>query len=178
MKYILLTLSIVVLSIQGFFAIRANYLFEKQYLNHWNLADKSSTIEAKQKHINNFVKSLEEGNTRGQFAEYNAIYLQTPDNSFVNNLEAVKTLNSRLQEISKMSPSSFEYNTAIQQITAQEQGEAANMINNFRQCYKLANYPIIWCWIGEIIIICFVLTGVISGIIVLIELENKYSFLG
>lgn len=132
--------------------ISAKYNYQKRYSYHWHLADKSSTILAKEIHINAFVKSLKDGKDRGDFSENNAIFLKTPDNSFDANYDAVLTLASRLNEIQKMDPKSFEYNTAIQQITAQEQGEAEKLMSVFYGCYTLSNYFYIWGWIGQILV--------------------------
>lgn len=131
----------------------ASYHFEKQYGQFWNLADKSSTISAKAKYVSEFVSSLRDGYAKGEFAGHDAIFLETPNNSFESNLQALITLSDRLSDIQKMSPSSFEYNTAIQQITAQEQGEATAMLGVFTGCYCLSNYVLIWDWIGGCLIL-------------------------
>lgn len=126
----------------------STYRFEKNYSQLWELADKSSTIPAKQQYISKFVSALEAGYANGEFSRHDAIWLTTPNNSFEANLTALKSLASRLEEIQGMNPSSFEYNTAIQQITAQEQGESRQLLNVINGCYELKNYPIIWKWIG------------------------------
>ena len=131
--------------------IVANYNMEKNYLQLWQLADKSSTISAKQEYMAKFVTALEDGYTKGDFAQNDAIWLKTPNNSFEANLTALKTLSARLKEIQGLNPNSFEYNTAIQQITAQEQGEAKAMIGVFTRCYDLGSYPIVWGWIEVIV---------------------------
>lgn len=128
--------------------VLSRYRFNKTYMQLWELADRSSTIPAKQKYVAEFVAALSAGNTNGDFAANDAVWLKTPANSFASNLEALKTLASRLDEIQKMSPTSFEYNTAIHQITQQEQGEAGAMLTVFRGCYVLAGYPVVWDWIG------------------------------
>lgn len=145
-------------------AIVSNYHFNKSYEQLWNLSDKSSTIEAKHRYISQFVAALDAGNKAGEFSSHDAVWLRTPDNSFSMNLEALKTLASRLEEIHGMNPNSFEYNTAIQQITAQEQGEASSMIRVFRECYLLMNYPAVWGWIS-IIITTISLSAIIGGAI-------------
>lgn len=127
--------------------VRSRYNYEKDYLSHWELADKSSTISAKLIHITAFVDALEEGNKQREFAGHDAVFLKTPTISMRANLTAITSLRDRLSEIGSMSPSSFEYNTAIQQITAQEQGEAWHMLQVFYGCYKLASYPVAWGWI-------------------------------
>lgn len=142
--------------------ILASYRFEKAYGQLWSLADKSSTITAKQQHIAQFVSALEQGYAKGEFSSHDAIWLDTPNNAFTNNLEALKTLSGRLVEIQGMNPSSFEYNTAIQQITAQEQGEANRMIGVFEGCYALKNYPGCWDWIGSVVLFVWLFSGLIG----------------
>jgi len=134
--------------------IVAEYHYEKTYAQLWQLADKSSTIPAKQDYIKQFVTALKDGKSKGEFADNNAVFLKTPNNSFDANLKALETLSLRLTEIQNMNPSSFEYNTAIQQITAQEQGEAHQMLSEFQGCYNLNSYSLVWGWIGGIYI-CF-----------------------
>jgi hypothetical protein len=128
--------------------LRADYNWQNNYANHWYLADKSSTIEAKQKQIKLFVNSLEEGNRVGQFASHDALIYQTPNNDFRSNITALETLSQRLDEIKTMNPASWEYQTAIHQITEQEQGEAHDMLDVFRGSYRLAVYPWVWDYLG------------------------------
>ena len=143
--------------------IVAEYRQEKSYFQLWQLADKSSIIPAKQKFVGQFVDALQRGYANGEFASHNAIWLQTPNNDFEANLDALRSLSQRLGEIQGMSPSSFEYNTAIQQITAQEQGEAKAMLDVFGGCYALANYPMVWNWIGGVFIGVELLLILIGG---------------
>lgn len=149
----LIILGLTVIGIQIKNNVSSSYQYENQYAQLWNLADKSSTIKAKQQYIGEFVKALEAGKEQGAFATHNAVWLKTPDNSFDSNLAALKTLADRLTEIQKMDPSSFEYNTTMQQITGQEQGEAAPMLKVFEGCYQLENFPSIWGWIGHTVFI-------------------------
>jgi len=150
---VMLLVGLVLMAYQIRTQVVSSYRMEKNYTQLWELADKSSTIPAKQKYIAQFVAALEAGHAKGDFATHNAVWLETPNNSFEANLGALKTLAARLDEIQEMKPSSFEYNTAIQQITAQEQGEAKAMLGVIIGCYELANYPAVWNWIGLIIII-------------------------
>ena len=142
-------------------AVIANYKLENQYTQLWQLADKSSSISAKQKYIAQFVAALESGQAKGDFASHDAIWLQTPNNDFGQNLDALKSLAGRLDEIQKMEPTSFQYNTAIEQITKQEQGEAGAMMGVFEGCYTLQNYPMVWDWIGGIFVAleCLLIVG-------------------
>ena len=143
-----------------FFVCRSSAEAEymRQYGCHWTLADKASTIVAKQDKIKAFVEALEEGRSRGAFAQNDAIIFPTPDNAMATNLEMVKTLDQRLSEIRAMDPKSFEYNTAIQQITAQEQGEAHKMISVFYGCWLLQSHLLLWDWVGNTVagVLCFV----------------------
>jgi hypothetical protein len=148
--------------------IISSYRQEKQYGQFWSLADKSSTIPAKQKYLRQYVDALRGGYQNGQFASYDAVWLQTPNNSFEANLHAVETLADRLDQIQSMDITSFQYNTAIEQITKQEQGEASSMLHVFSGCYELSNYPIIWGWIGGITCgawIVFLIVGIVTTII-------------
>lgn len=140
--FILIIIALSLVIIQAIAAIRKNYDWSKNYGSYWSLADKSSSLPAKSNYVAEFIEKLESGD----FAEHDAAVFPTPDNSFKENLNAVKTLLQRLKEIEGMDPQSFQYNTAIQQITAQEQGEAGKMLTVLRGCFVKENYPIIWDW--------------------------------
>lgn len=157
--------------IMGYTQIRgcivSDYRFEKQYLYAWNLADKSSTIEAKAKYISEFVGVIQSNKT--DFSAYNAMWMETPDNSFENNLEALVTLKNRLAEIQKMDVKSFEYQTAIQQITAQEQGEATKLITTIKECWIKEKYISVWNWVAAIWTISTVVFGGIAVFLIMIH---------
>jgi hypothetical protein len=148
-------------------AVFSYYTYERYYSNLWELADKSSTIKAKQEYIASFVSSLETGYKEGRFAPYNAVFLETPNNSFEMNLKALKSLAGRLSEIQEMDPQSFQYNTAIQQITGQEQGEAHRMMEVFKGCYDLRNYPAVWEWKAGLLFAFNFITVIIGGLMLL-----------
>ena len=134
--------------------IVADYRFEKTYLFAWNLADKSSTIDAKAKYISQFVELLEA--SKADFSSHDAQWMKTPDNSFEMNLAALKTLDSRLHEIMRMDVKSFEYQTAIQQITAQEQGEAKKLIGTLYGCWLKEKYPVVWDWFQAVWVVLWI----------------------
>ncbi len=125
-------------------SIQSNYQYNKKYMSYWNLADKTSTIGAKADYINQFVAALQNG--RDEFADNDAVWLKTNDNSFDYNLMALETLRDRLQIISTMNESDLAYQVAIQQITAQEQGEAQSMLGVFEGAWYLKSYPFLWRW--------------------------------
>jgi hypothetical protein len=124
--------------------VRTSYQYEREIYSYWSLADKSSTITAKTHYVDQFVQVLEQQGLNG---DYNAILYPTPDNSFDLNLQALKTLQGRLREIERMNVTSFEYQTAIQQITAQEQGEAKQMLDVFEGAWYKRHHPMLWDWI-------------------------------
>lgn len=161
-SYLLLLLLLLSL----FFLIRGeilrNYEYEQKISSYWNLSDKASTISQKAHYVDRFVKALENSNLQNT---YNAIWLKTPDNSFDKNLEQLKTLQQRLHEIEKMDITSFQYQTAIQQITAQEQGEAQKMLKVFEGCWMLDNYFLLWGWIGTIVWILWTVFLVVDVIL-------------
>lgn len=130
--------------------ITSNYRYEQQFSSNWSLADKASTLDQKSDYINKFVTSLESSGMQGS---YNAIWFSTPDNSFDSNLQALKSLQSRMTEIRGMNEKSFEYQQAISQITAQEQGEARKMLEVFEGCWYLHNHFLLWDWVGTTILI-------------------------
>lgn len=154
---LLIIIALITWGIQGCSTVRSHYTYDAAYGNLWALADRSSTIAAKQQYIAQFSAALEAGYARGDFSRHDAIWLKTPKNSFEANLSALKTLSDRLSQIQGMNPSSFEYNTAIQQITAQEQGEASAMLETFHNCFDLANYPMAWGWISGVIAVAAVI---------------------
>ena len=122
-------------------AISANWHYQNDYLAYWNLAEKASTISQKSDYIDKFVSVLEKSGLQGTNA--NLIW-STRDSSFDENFKALKSLQSRLDDIKTMDINSFAYQTAIQQITAQEQGEAQNMLNVIEACWFRINYYYLW----------------------------------
>ena len=156
---ILTIVSSIVLIISITSSIIGSYKLERDYISHWNLSDKSSTIEAKSYHIDNFVNSLSNDNFEGK---HNAIILKTLDNSFDENFKALKTLQQRLYEILEMDVKTFEYQTAIQQITSQEQGEAQHMMRVIKGIWWKENYWYLWNWIGGVQITLFSIMFVVG----------------
>lgn len=135
------------------YLVMSYYDFKNNYGSYWELADRSSTLEAKYQYISLFIDQLQKD--RERFADYNALFLKTPENNFDNNLNALITLEERLRDIQTMDKNSFEYQTAIHQITAQEQGEAQNLISTIRGCFVLGSYSLVWSWIGMVLTLLF-----------------------
>jgi hypothetical protein len=156
---ILMIISIVWLVISIIFTIGADYKYDNTIYSQWTLADKASTIEQKAINVDNFIKALENSNLTGL---HDALIFKTPNNSFDDNFKALKTLQQRLKSIQTMNPNSFEYNTAIQQITAQEQGEALEMLKVFKRCWYLKHYPFLWGWVCGVQIVFTILTFLVG----------------
>lgn len=66
----------------------------------------------------------------------------------------------------------FQYNTAIQQITQQEQGEAIDMLSVFQGCWYKENYILLWDWIGCTQIIFSIIILAFGIIVWLMNLTN------
>ena len=138
--------------------VKARYEYKNTVSYAWSLADKTSTLEAKSAYMDEFVNNL----NKAHLAEYDAIIFKTPDNNVANNIKALITLRDRLNEIKGLDPESFAYQTAIQQITAQEQGEANEMIGVIEGGWFLKNHPLFWGWISGIIWLLFMIAGTVS----------------
>lgn len=131
--------------LQLYIAIPAYYQYQREIESYWEIADKSSTIAKKSEYVDKYVAAIEAQHFEG---EYNAVLYPTLDNSYEGNMEALKTLQARLKEIQNMDVSSFQYQTAIQQITAQEQGEADKMLSQFRGLWWKRHHFFLWDWVG------------------------------
>jgi hypothetical protein len=141
--------------------IMGNYQYQRQFGSYWSLAEKAATIAQKSEYIDKFVAALQAAGFDG---EYNAVYLKTPDNSFDYNFAALKSLQSRLHQIQTMDITSFQYQTAIQQITAQEQGEADKLIGELKGLWWKENHFWLWNWVLALNI-CFVILMAILVIV-------------
>jgi hypothetical protein len=167
MKKLLFSLFVLGLALVGFLVVMniiASYQYNKQIYSYWSLADKTSTLSAKSQYIDQMVTALTQAHLDGR---YDAIVLKTPDNSFDKNFGALKTLQLRLHDIQSIDPNSFAYQQAINQITAQEQGQAQDMLANFSDVWTLVHYPYLWGWfniISWLIIAVLVSSWPISGL--------------
>lgn len=135
----------VVLGVLIYNGAMCSYNYNRTIGDWWSLGIKASTIQKKIEYIDKFVAGLDEAKLSG---EYNSLFFKTPNESFDDNYQALKSLQSRLHEIEKMDVSSFQYQTAIQQITAQEQDEAGAMLTVFQGIWIKKHYPLFWdIWI-------------------------------
>jgi len=138
--------------------------YSNQHENYWDLADKSSSIEDKYIYIDKMVKSFEGSGLHGS---HNALFYKNPSNDFDNNLKALTSLRDRLDEIKGMDVASFEYQTAMSQITAQEQGEAGAMLAVLRGCWFKEHHFFFWNWIAVVTVLGIIVISCIGGFIIL-----------
>ena len=132
-----------------------SYVAHKKYEQNisapWELALRSSTLSEKSKLIDKYISNIESNRT--DFASHDAIFFKTDVNSFDHNLIALKTLQTRLNEIQKMDQDKLAYSKAIEQITAQEQdnSKAFGMNHSIKGSYFLKNHKCSWKWIALLI---------------------------
>jgi hypothetical protein len=122
------------------------YEYSRTIKSYWELSIKASTLEKKSEYLDQFVEGLKGANLSGN----NAVFLKTPDNSYEQNFAALTSLQRRMHEINEMNPKSFEYQLAIGQITAQEQGEAGKMLDQLEGVWYLNRHPTYWKWYDTI----------------------------
>lgn len=139
--------------------VAANYQYENTIGSYWELSDKASTLTQKSAYLDQYVGALEHSGLAGGS---NALFLKTPNNSFDQNMVALKSLQGRMHQIQGMDEQSFAYQTAIQQITAQEQGEASHLTHTFYGCWFLEHHIFLWNWIDALIWLSLILTACIS----------------
>jgi lipopolysaccharide export LptBFGC system permease protein LptF len=142
---VLILISVIIATIYIGTSIHASFEYENKISSSWNLADKASQIKQKTQYIDKFVTTLENSGLQGK---YNAVWLQTPDNSFDKNLEALKSLQSRLHNIQAMDENSLAYQQAIFQITQHEQGEALLMTKTFESIWYKEYHTFLWGWVA------------------------------
>lgn len=121
--------------------VSINFEYANKIGCNWDLSERASTIKQKSEYMDKFVKALEKCNLDGI---NDAIFYPTPESDFSENLKAVKSLQQRLLDISSMDENSLAYQTALQQITAQEQGEAHQMTSTLWECWEQKYYYTYW----------------------------------
>lgn len=159
--------SILILNI--IFGVRANYQYKNSIESYWSLSEKSATISKKAEYMDKFVAAIQQQGFEGQ---YNSSFYKTPNNSYDQNFEALRSLQQRLHEIEGMDIRSFEYQTAIQQITAQEQGEADAMTSVFQGLWYKNHYVMLWNWVAYVQILSVIIVLIIAIILLLASYDN------
>ena len=122
-------------------SVYANYQYKNQFTSFWELSDKSSTITQKSEYLDKFVSALKDSGLQGS---NDSLFFPTPTRSFDQNFIALKSLQSRMHSIIGMDENSFQYQTAMEQITAQEQGQAGDMLDVFGGCWFKVHHYFLW----------------------------------
>lgn len=125
--------------------IYTRYECNRDLLSYWKLSAKASTLKQKSLYLDQLVSNLEAAQLSGN----NALLLKTPDNSYEQNMATLKSLQSRMEEIRSMDVKSFEYQQAMYQISAQEQG-GVNGVGDLIGVWYLRLHPSVWGWIDAV----------------------------
>jgi hypothetical protein len=155
----LILVALVWIGIASFQGMVAGYNFSKDIGSYWSLAEKASTISQKSEYMDKFVVALENSGLKGQ---NDTLLFPTIDNSFDSNLDALKSLQKRLDDIKTMDISSFQYQTAIEQITKQEQGEAHKMLDILEGCWWKVHQGNLWNIWGFLTFLVPVIIGIVG----------------
>ncbi len=138
--------------------IRFRYEYSNEIGSYWDLSEKAATIKLKSEYMDKYVAALEKSGLQGM---NEALFYPTPTSDFNQNFITLKSLQQRLIDIDTMDIQSFAYQTAIQQITDQEQGQGDEMIGVFKGCWLKAHHYTYWHGL-------FVLIAVIIEALILI----------
>jgi hypothetical protein len=143
-------------------AVLADYDYSNHIQSYWDLSVKASTLQQKSEYLDKYVSALESAS----LAENDALFLKTPDNNIAQNMIALKSLQTRMHEIFGMDVNSFQYQQAIQQITAQEQDDAKELLSRFAGAWYLQHHFFLWDWMGFVTAVVILVITVLAGIFV------------
>ncbi len=143
--------------------------YTNQVGNFWTLADRASTIEQKSDYMDQYYTALQNAGLQGMSS---ALLFKNSENGFDTNLAALKSLTDRLHAIKTMDENSYQYQAAIQQITAQEQGQASDMLGVFSSCWWEKNHYFFW---NGIMMMGFILLEGLAGATGIFLLVTDFS---
>lgn len=169
-SFIAMTASLLLVGLWIRAEVLADFEYDAAIGSYWSLSEKASSLDVKADYLDKFVSAVDAAHLTG----HNAIFLKTPDNSVEQNLVALHSLQTRMHEIRKMDPTSFPYQQAITQITAQEQGEAGKMLDAFYGIWYLQNHFLLWGWIDFIAWTVMAMAVIISGIWLCIDWNENH----
>jgi hypothetical protein len=161
---ILIIAFVIIASVRFINHIRIRYEYINKISSYWDLSEKASTIKLKSEYINKFVTALEKSGLQGM---NDALFFPTPSTDFDQNFITLKSLQKRLIDIDTMNIQSFAYQTAIQQITQQEQGEGKCMTDVFKGCWLKEHYYTYWSEFFIIISVIIELIILIVGLVLI-----------
>lgn len=137
---IALIVALLFTGIYGFACISANYEYETHIGASWSLSVKASNLQQKSAYLDAFLDSLAAAHLEG----HNAAIWRTPDNDVANNIQALRSLQTRMHDLLRSDPTSMAYQQAMGQITAQEQGEAGEVLDVIVGVWYRDHHP--WQW--------------------------------
>lgn len=159
LKFMWFLLALGLLVGRGVQEFRVGYQYNRDIDSYWTLGVKASTLQQKSTYLDQYIKALEDAHLSGN----DAIIFPTPDNSYEQNMVALKSLQGRMHQIQGMDEQSFAYQTAIQQITGQEQAQADNITGTFEGIWYKTNHIFFWGWID---LLMWALTLLFAAIII------------
>jgi hypothetical protein len=143
------------------YEVQANYEYDNTIGSYWSLGVKASTLQQKSAYLDQYVAALSHAHLEGT---YDAAFLQTPDNSYDQNMVALLSLQGRMHQIQGIDESSFAYQTAMAQITGQEQGQADHLTSTFEGCWFYRNNTLLWGWHDVLVWLAMIVWGIVTGI--------------
>ncbi len=161
MKFLVLLMAVVLLVVYGCSDLQANYEYQSHIGSFWDLSVKASTLDVKADYLDKFVVAIEAADLHGN----DAIIFPTPNNSVEQNIAALQSLQHRMHEIRAMDPTSFQYQTAMQQITAQEQDEAHDMLGVLEGRWYLSHHLFLWGWISGLCYVALIVVVCVAGLV-------------
>ena len=145
--------------------VRADYQYSRTIGSYWDLSVKASTLAMKADYLDQFVAAVDSAHLSG----HNALFFATPDNDVAQNIATLRNLQHRMEEIRGMDVTSFAYQQAISQITAQEQDEAHNMLAVIKGRWFLSHHVFFWDWINMVIYLVLGVVVLVGGIVILAD---------
>jgi hypothetical protein len=139
--------------------IVTDYKYDKAIGSYWGLGVKASTLQQKSAFLDKYIAAIESEGLYGN----DAIILPTPDNAYEQNMVALKSLQGRMHQIQGMDEQSFAYQTAMQQITAQEQGEASHLTDTFKGIWFRRKHVFLYSWVDFLVWLGFIAVAVFAG---------------
>lgn len=76
---------------------------------------------------------------------------------------ALKSLQGRMHQIQGMDEQSFAYQTAMQQITAQEQGEATHLTDTFKGIWFRQKHLFLYDWVDILMWVAMIVFVIVTG---------------
>lgn len=172
MKTILLVIALSLVLVFGVLihVMSAHNEYSREAGSYWDLATKAATIEQKSEYVTKFAQQFRDKGYEGQ---HNALFFPSPNNSFDENYKALLSLEDRLAEIQMMDPQSIQYQSAIQQITEQEQDGAYEMIGELRGIWFMNNHYMCWLFWPFFILFIIGLIGLIVSVTALTTYDPR-----